>query len=454
MNKHANKSCVVVIPAYSENLDEFERASLRQVVRVLGDEYDLYFVCPDSLNLRAYEMEVGKDNLPEAFRLPEYYFRNRKTYSEMCESPMFYERFAEYGYMLLYQLDSWVFENRLQQFCDTGYDYFGAPHRCLITGEPVVGNGGLSLRKISTFIEKCKVLDFSIGRWEEDRAFCDTYRSHFKFPPLSLAYDFSIQNLRMDNHLPFGCHAPKKFFWNGFWKGKIDLNPLVSIIIPCYNDAEYVAEAIASVKSQTYNNWECIIVNDGSTDNSEEVILPLLDNRFKYLKQENKGVSAARNFAIKSSRGKYILPLDADDMIWSSYVSVAVATLEANPSASMFFGAEWRFGLCKQGINKHIGYFGYENLLKGNTIYDSAVFKRYDFDRVGGYREDLKCYEDWELWIRLLYRNDNVIFDKDFVTLYYRQGIGTLRYYAELHKQEICGKIRDINKQIYEEHHL
>lgn len=454
MNKHTNKSCAVVIPAYSETLNEFERASLSRVVQVLGDEYDIYFVCPESLDLHNYEEVVGKVNLPEPFRMKDIYFMNRRTYSEMCELPAFYERFSEYEYMLLYQLDAWVFENRLQQFCDMGYDYIGAPHRHLRTKQPVVGNGGLSLRKISTFIEKCKTLDFSICRWEEDQAFCDTYASEFRFPPLEIAYDFSVQNLRLDDHLPFGCHAPMKFFWRDFWVGKIDLHPLVSIIIPCYNDAKYVAETIASVKSQTYQNWECIIVNDGSTDNGEDVILPLLDGRFRYIKQENAGCAAARNNAIRHSHGKYILPLDSDDMISDAYLERAVASLEADPSASLFFGQEWRFGSGFNGFNDKIGYFGYERLLANNSIYNAAMYRRKDYDRIGGYNEDMKAYEDWEMWIRLLYHNDNVIFDKDFVTLYYRQGIGTLRQFGELNRRTLRAKIRESNRQIYEEYHL
>src|SRR5687768_10004937 len=92
--------------------------------------------------------------------------------------------------------------------------------------------------------------------------------------------------------------------------------PLVSIIVPCFNQAEFLNETLQSVLSQTISDWECIIINDGSKDNSEEIALPWVDKdkRFKYLKQENRGVCAARNKGISEANGKYILPLDGDNL--------------------------------------------------------------------------------------------------------------------------------------------
>src|SRR5688572_19542177 len=93
--------------------------------------------------------------------------------------------------------------------------------------------------------------------------------------------------------------------------------PLVSIIVPCYNQAHYLKEAIESVQAQTYQNWECIIVNDGSPDDTEERALELLkkDNRLHYYKKENGCVAAARNFGIANANRQYFLRLDADDKI-------------------------------------------------------------------------------------------------------------------------------------------
>ena len=101
--------------------------------------------------------------------------------------------------------------------------------------------------------------------------------------------------------------------------------PLISVIVPCYNQAQYLDECLQSVLEQTYQNWECIIVNDGSPDNTEEVVKKWTekDPRFKYLKKENGGLSSARNAGIKAAEGEWILPLDADDKIGDRYLELA-----------------------------------------------------------------------------------------------------------------------------------
>lgn len=104
------------------------------------------------------------------------------------------------------------------------------------------------------------------------------------------------------------------------------MQPLVSVIIPCYNKAAFLAEALDSVFMQSYSNWECIIINDGSLDNTQNIAksYAIKDNRFKYLCQDNQGVSIARNNGIKASSGIFILPLDADDTIEPTYIEKAV----------------------------------------------------------------------------------------------------------------------------------
>ena len=87
--------------------------------------------------------------------------------------------------------------------------------------------------------------------------------------------------------------------------------PAISVVVACYNHAVYLSEALNSIYIQSFNNWECLIVDDGSTDNTKEVAEKWLkiDNRFRYIYQNNKGVSSARNLGISKARGKYILPL-------------------------------------------------------------------------------------------------------------------------------------------------
>ncbi len=95
------------------------------------------------------------------------------------------------------------------------------------------------------------------------------------------------------------------------------MNKLVSIIIPCYNQAQYLPDALGSVLAQTYPHWECVIVNDGSTDNAEEVAREwvIKDDRFKYVKKKNGGLSSARNTGLALAVVEYIQFLDADDLL-------------------------------------------------------------------------------------------------------------------------------------------
>src|SRR3954452_3864556 len=112
----------------------------------------------------------------------------------------------------------------------------------------------------------------------------------------------------------------------------------VSVIIPCYNQGRYINETIASVEAQTFTDWEIIIVNDGS--NEPETIEILFDvdcKKIKVIHTENKGVAAARNTGIKAAGGKFILPLDADDLIGVNYLNEAVVFLETNEEVKVVY---------------------------------------------------------------------------------------------------------------------
>ena len=186
---------------------------------------------------------------------------------------------------------------------------------------------------------------------------------------------------------------------------------MVSIVMPCYNQANYIEEAINSVKQQNYNNWECIIVNDGSSDNSAEIIRNLItnDSRFKLLDIENGGVSNARNTAINISSGEYILPLDGDDKIHPKYLELAIQQFKNDPSTTLVYCNAKYFG----AKNKlwDLPTYTYEFLFHGNCIFCSAIYKREDFNaKTTGYdTKMIHGYEDWEFWLQLLNKDSNVV---------------------------------------------
>lgn len=177
----------------------------------------------------------------------------------------------------------------------------------------------------------------------------------------------------------------------------------VSIIVPCYNQAQYLDEALQSVLDQTYTDWECIIVNDGSPDNTEEVAKKWLqlDSRFKYIYQGNAGLSAARNVGISSAKGEFILPLDSDDKIGKDYLRLALGKFREDSNLKVIYCRADYFGT-KSG-EWHLEEFSLAKLAVRNVIFCSALFRKDDWARVGGF--DIKMiygFEDWEFWISIL----------------------------------------------------
>lgn len=223
------------------------------------------------------------------------------------------------------------------------------------------------------------------------------------------------------------------------------MNPQISVIVPCYNQAQYLDECLQSVLDQTYQNWECIIVNDGSPDNTEETAKKWVekDNRFKYFYKENGGLSSARNFGINLAKGEWILPLDSDDYISVNYLDLAKNHFNSEEVMVIYCNAE-KFGADRGKLE--LKSFTLQNLSQGNVIFCTAFFRRIDWEKVGGYDENLLLgYEDWEFWINILKDGGNVL-KLDAICFFYRiknrsmlknlQGVGenyTIEYIEKKH---------------------
>ena len=175
----------------------------------------------------------------------------------------------------------------------------------------------------------------------------------------------------------------------------------VSIIIPCFNQGKYVQEAIESALKQTYKNIEIVCVNDGSNDETSEIVRSLADkykNIIFFDLKENKGVINARNLAIDASTGDYILPLDADDIIEPTYIEKAVEILNNNSDVGIVYCKVRKFGT-KNKIWK-LPEFNLDNFLYENCIFNCALFRKEDFYKAGKYKENMiNGCEDWDLWL-------------------------------------------------------
>ncbi|MCP3901959.1 MAG: glycosyltransferase family 2 protein, partial [Desulfobacteraceae bacterium] len=181
--------------------------------------------------------------------------------------------------------------------------------------------------------------------------------------------------------------------------------PLVSAIIPTFNRGWIISEAVESILDQDYPNIETIIIDDGSTDDTYKKLFPYLD-RITYIKQENKGVSAARNLGINNSTGKFIAFLDSDDLWTKEKISCQIDFFKNNPDAMICQTEEiWiRNGKRVNPKYKHKKLSGmiFEPSLELCLVSPSAVMiKRKLFEIAGLFDENLPACEDYDLWLRI-----------------------------------------------------
>lgn len=234
--------------------------------------------------------------------------------------------------------------------------------------------------------------------------------------------------------------------------------PKVSIIIPCYNQGKYVAEAINSALRQTFKDIEIVCVNDGSTDNSVEIIKSF-ENKYKNFiflnNEENRGVIYSRNFAIKNCNGTYILPLDADDIIDPTYVEKAVKILDNNSNIGIVYCKAKIFGNYDKYWN--LKPFNKSDILYENCIFCSVLFRKSDFLKIGGYNNNMKygC-EDYDLWLSFIEQGLEV-FQINEILFSYRQYDETSRTTISLkNKKEIWNNLikNHINLYLNDENFL
>lgn len=193
-------------------------------------------------------------------------------------------------------------------------------------------------------------------------------------------------------------------------------NPLVSIITPCFNNNETIIETIESVKNQSYGSIEHIIVDDGSIIPVEKTIqkyLPFV----KLLRQENSGVAAARNLAVKNSSGDILVFLDSDDLIDKDYVKKVVNAFLTENDVAMVACYVTEIGRSRNKIE--IPPFNLESFYYHNNLFPSIIaVKKILFDKVDGYNKDLIVCEDWDLYLKITEINSRVYIIPEYLFFY------------------------------------
>jgi glycosyltransferase involved in cell wall biosynthesis len=187
-------------------------------------------------------------------------------------------------------------------------------------------------------------------------------------------------------------------------------SPKVSVVIPTYNSAVMVKEAIESVLSQTYSNFEISVVDDGSTDDTEKVVRQFGD-RVRYFKQANQGVSAARNAGIKQARSEYIAFLDSDDLWLPEKLAEEVPLLDTDPKVGLVY-CDWAV-VCGESVLQSSylkdlpaasGYIFDELIQSGFILTSGVVVRRACLEDVGDFDTSLSIAQDYDLWLRISYR--------------------------------------------------
>ena len=199
---------------------------------------------------------------------------------------------------------------------------------------------------------------------------------------------------------------------------------MLSVVIPLYNKEKNLCGTIESVLAQTYKDFELIIVNDGSSDNSRSIVNDFKDSRILLIDQENKGVSSARNNGIKQATSVYIALIDADDVWDPNYLSEMLIFIQTYPEASLY-GCRYSF----QNYNSKIintdlglsenykGYIDYFDYAKYNTLFTSSsvIFRKDTFLKIGKFDETLTRGEDIDLWIRFALTAKVAFYNKPLV---------------------------------------
>ena len=184
--------------------------------------------------------------------------------------------------------------------------------------------------------------------------------------------------------------------------------PAVSVIMPAYNVAPYIGEAIDSVLRQTYVDLELLVIDDGSTDETLEIATrySLQDPRVRILRQVNAGISSARNHGLRVASGGVIAILDSDDMWLPGYLAAQMAILTERPQIDIVTGNAWflgsqRHGLAARPVPDYRRAPDLAQILAEETaVFIMSVFRRRVYETIGGFDEALRTNEDYDFWIR------------------------------------------------------
>ncbi len=221
----------------------------------------------------------------------------------------------------------------------------------------------------------------------------------------------------------------------------------VSIIMPCYNDGQYILEAIQSVREQTYTNWELIIIDDNSDDSDTvNIINSIHDPQILVLHSDHLRPAGARNYGIEHATGKYILPVDSDDTIDKTYIEKAVNVIESSPDTGIVYCKADLFG--EKSGPWDLPEYSFKSMLLDNIVFVTALFYREDWEKVGGFSTTMVAgMEDYDFWLSIM-ELGRKIYQIPEVLFHYRiKPVSRTTTF-----QNNCEQVQDTYRQMYRNH--
>lgn len=224
------------------------------------------------------------------------------------------------------------------------------------------------------------------------------------------------------------------------------MNPRISIIIPCYNQGEYLEECLESAYSQTVAPHEIIVINDGSTDNTQEIAerymfksFPGIESPVRVVKQVNKGLASARNTGIMNATGDYILPLDADDVLMENAIERLTQRIQQT-NADVVIPSFRCFGKIEKDVI--LTDFTMEHLKTANRLGYFSCVKRSLLCEVGGYSPRMTFgFEDWHIWFDIFSRQKTASIIQEVLVKYRTKDVSMITE-SNKHSGELMGQIK------------
>jgi glycosyltransferase involved in cell wall biosynthesis len=238
-------------------------------------------------------------------------------------------------------------------------------------------------------------------------------------------------------------------------------DPTFTVVMPAYNAEATIGSSISSLMNQTYSSFELIVVDDGSTDRTAEVVRPFEeDGRVWMLRQRNSGLAASRNEAISRGRGRLISMLDSDDLWLPTYLATMKAGLDADPKASFGYTDAWIIEDSTKRVHKATAMANQEppekppwdpelflrELLQRNFVFTAVTVRRSALDEVGPFDLRLRAAEDYELWLRLAARSHRAIRPPGTHAVY-RIRAGSLSRNELLMTRSLCRLFKLVNEE-------